>query len=222
MTEPPNTDSYPIQTAVDHNSSMEAGPANASGERAAKMAVRPETPLGTRESEDDMLDPRQGGELLTGTPLTGRAGELMVQGDAGKERAPDAAVAANEAGSPPGQNERPVPKKRVRFAEELEHSMPPDSRSPSPDYSDWDHDDDDEPCRPVQGCTLGSGSTAAPQDKWRMSCSMIAAYNAMQGGGTIADSDLVAWEERGRDAGAEGGGLIHKHMQHVYALMLVL
>ncbi|POR38998.1 Uncharacterized protein TPAR_00810 [Tolypocladium paradoxum] len=95
----------------------------------------------------------------------------------------------------------PAPKS-VRFAEELESEIP----------SEADDDIDEHEEARVPGCSEGED-----RKDWRVANSTIAAYNAMHVSGTLEDSDLIRWVERGGEGKAEGGNELLRDHDHLLA-----
>lgn len=107
-------------------------------------------------------------------------------------------------------SQRPAPKS-VTFAEELESEIP--SEADEDEEGDDDYGEHEEDSR-VPGCSEREG-----RKDWRVKNSTIAAYNAMHG--TLEDSDLVRWVERGGEGKAEGGNeLLRDHYQYVLTRLL--
>ncbi|KAJ6442002.1 cytokinesis regulator [Purpureocillium lavendulum] len=92
--------------------------------------------------------------------------------------------------------------KTVRFADDLETVIPP-----SPDYHSAASSNSDESYLRIEGCSADSGNGG----QWLMSRSMMAAYNAMRGGESIAESDLAEWAARNPDAATERGDILDDH-----------
>ncbi|KND94566.1 hypothetical protein TOPH_01045 [Tolypocladium ophioglossoides CBS 100239] len=108
-----------------------------------------------------------------------------------------------------GESSRGPAQKSVRFAEELESEIP--SEADEDEGGDDEYDEHEEDSR-VPGC-----SEREDRKDWRVANSTIAAYNAMHGSGTLEDSDLVRWAERGGGAKAEGGNELLRDHNHLLA-----
>ena len=165
-------------------------------------------------SEDDLIDPAMATDntdlhSLDTTSLTtndaASAGELdNGAGEMTEYLAGDGMFDDSAAFSTP---------KTMRFADALETVIPasPDycssstSAGPSPPGSD-------ESFLRVEGCTAGSDNGG----EWRMSNSMMVAYNAMRGGETVTDPGYVDQAVTAVAASMDEANIVDNHMLYVF------